>query len=121
MKGRFGLSGALLLGLLAVSTGAAAISEDEAARQIADRFSVRVLDVKPGKLDGQDVWLVTVMKEGGNRNDAFQVSRLAVDRESGALVPSFRHHESGYELPERQVVTDPTDVRPDAMRSGTWR
>lgn len=113
--------GCLLLTLFALSSGAAAIGKDEAAQQIAERFQVEVLDVKPGEIDGQAVWLVTVMKQGGNRNDAFQVSRLALDRDSGELLPSFRHRTSGYDLPERQVFDYRGDLRPDAPRSGTWR
>jgi hypothetical protein len=126
MMGRFGrgtglLGGGLLVGLLAVSGGAQAIGKDEAAQQIAERFAVEVLDVKSGEIDGQAVWLVTVMKQGGNRNDAFQVTRLALDRDSGALLPAFRHRASGYDLPERPVQGERGDLRPDAMRSGTWR
>lgn len=121
MMVRFGLGCGLLLALVALSSGAAAISKEEAAQQIAERFAVEVLDVKEGQIDGQAVWLVTVMKQGGNRNDAFQVSRLALDRDSGELLPSFRHRTSGYDLPERQVFDYRGDLRPDAPRSGTWR
>ncbi|MGF1609766.1 MAG: PepSY domain-containing protein [Kiloniellales bacterium] len=115
------LSGALLVTQLVFSNSAAAISQDEAAQQIAERFAVEVLDVKAGQIDGQAVWLITVMKPGGNRNDAFQVTRLALDRESGELLPAFRHGTSGYELPERSVQGERIDLRPDALRSGTWR
>lgn len=77
----------------------AAVSEAEAAKLIAERYAVEVLRVRAGEQDGRRVWLVTVMQPGGNRNSAFQVHVLAVDRESGELVPSFQHHSSGYTLP----------------------
>ena len=86
----FGLSGTPSL---------AAVSEQAAARTVADRFEVEVLRVRPGDLDGRAVWFVTVMQPEGSSNATFKVHTLAVDRESGALVPSFRHHRSGYSLP----------------------
>jgi hypothetical protein len=48
------------------------------------------------------------------------VSSLAVDQETGDLVPAFRHNASGYELPGG-LRGDKAGLRPDAMRSGTWR
>jgi len=77
----------------------AAVSDSAAAKQIAERYNVEVLKTRAGKVDGRDVWLVTVMQPGGNRNNAFQVHVLIVDRETGELVPSFQHHSSGYSLP----------------------
>lgn len=77
----------------------AAVSGDAASQQIAERFGVEVLRVRPGEIDGRPVWLLTVMQSGGDRNNAFQVHTLAVDRESGELVPSFRHHADGVTLP----------------------
>lgn len=77
----------------------AAVGAEAAGKQIAERYDVQVLKVAPGEIDGRAVWLVTVMVPGGNSNSAFQVHRLAVDQESGDLVPSFRHHTEGYTLP----------------------
>lgn len=77
----------------------AAVSREAAAERIAQRFGVEVLAVRAGERDGRKVWLVTVMQPGGNRNNAFQVHVLAVDQESGELVPSFQHGASGYTLP----------------------
>lgn len=82
-----------------VSTALAAVSEDAAAQRIAERFGVEVLKVRAGERDGRQVWLVTVMQPGGNRNNAFQVHVLAVDQETGDLVSSFQHGSSGYTLP----------------------
>jgi len=77
----------------------AAVAAEAAGKQIAERYGVQVLKVDAGEIDGRKVWLVTVMFPGGNSNSAFQVHRLAVDQESGDLVPSFRHHTEGYTLP----------------------
>ena len=77
----------------------AAVSGDAAGKKIAERYDVQVLKVRAGDLDGRKVWLVTVMMPGGNSNGAFQVHVLAVDQNSGDLVPSFRHSADGYTLP----------------------
>lgn len=100
--GRVGPALFLAAGLFLASSvvpARAAVSEAEAARLIAERYAVEVLKVRAGERGGRKVWLVTVMQPGGNRNSAFQVHVLAVDRESGELVPSFQHHSSGYTLP----------------------
>lgn len=104
-----------------IPTPAAAISSEEAARKIAEQYSVKVLRVRAAVLGNTPVWLVTVMKAGGNTNDAFQVTILAVDQESGELVPEFRHGVSGYRYPDGQVRRTRVEQRPEAMRSGVWR
>jgi len=96
------IAGVLVAALAASAVPAAAwaaVSAETASKQIAARYDVQVLKVEPGEIDGRKVWLVTVMVPGGNRNSAFQVHRLAVDQQSGDLVPSFRHHTDGYTLP----------------------
>jgi len=65
--------------------------------------------------------MVTVMKAGGNSNDAFQVTTLAVDQDSGNLVPAFRHGPTGYALPDAANRDTRIEQRPDATRSGPWR
>ena len=90
---------ALLLAATAVPAAQAAGSAETASKQIAERYDVQVLKVRPGEIDGREVWLVTVMMPGGNSNGAFQVHVLAVDQQSGNLVPSFRHRADGYTLP----------------------
>jgi hypothetical protein len=77
----------------------AAVSQEAAAKSIAERYGVQVLKVRAGERAGRKVWLVTVMQPGGNSNSAFQVHLLAVDQESGELVSSFQHQSSGYTLP----------------------
>jgi hypothetical protein len=97
------LAAALLLAAFAApavsSTAFAAVSAEAAAREIGERFDVQVLKVEPGELDGRKVWMVTVMVPEGSGNASFQVHVLAVDQETGALVPSFRHHADGATLP----------------------
>jgi len=110
-----------ILPLLSSPEAAAAVGEEEAARSISERFDVQVLRVRAGEIDGRAVWLVTVMQRGGTRNDAFQVTTLAVDRESGELVPAFRHRSSGYDLPGALSGDDKVGIRPDAARGRTWR
>ena len=100
---------------------AQALSEAAAARRVAADYGVEVLRVKAGRLDDQAVWLVTFMVPGGDSNAAFQVNTLAIDQASGALVPSFRHRPSGYDLPPRASGGAKSEDRPDVLRSRTWR
>ncbi len=97
---RLWLSGlcAVALSLSAVPSHAA-ISQDAAAKLITDQFGVEVLRIRAGELDERRVWFVTVMQPEGSSNATFQVHILAVDQESGELLPSFRHRESGYYQP----------------------
>ena len=44
----------------------------------------------PSRYDGRAVFLVTVMNPGGDFNEAFQVTTLAVDVETGKLVSGYR-------------------------------
>jgi hypothetical protein len=112
--------GALLIGLAAPDARASVTSE-EAAAKVAEQYAVQVLRVRAAVVDAIPVWLVTVMNPGGDRNDAFQVTTLAVDQESGNLIPAFRHGSSGYELPAAPDRDTRIEQRPDAMRSGAWR
>jgi hypothetical protein len=93
------LAAACLLSVAVPVAADAAVSADSASQQISERFGVEVLRVRPGEIDGRAVWMLTVMQPGGDSNSAFQVHTLAVDRESGELVPSFRHHADGVTLP----------------------
>ncbi len=111
----------------AVSLGlpgpAAALSQEEAERKVAEDFGVEVLakHTRAGEIEGRAVWFLTVMNPGGTFNDAFQVNTLAVDQETGELVPAFRHRASGYDLPGAASLDDQTGVRPDMSGSRPWR
>ena len=99
----------------------AQVTADMAKRQIEEAYGVEVLKVHEDKLDGRPVWLLTVMNPAGDFNEAFMVSTLAVDRETGDLVSVFRHRESGYVLPGSPPRSDKVGIRPDAARTRTWK
>ena len=112
----------VMLCALPARIAAAAMSEEDASRAISERFDVQVLKVRAGEIDDRPVWLLTVMQGGGTRNDAFQVTTLAVDQETGELVPAFRHRESGYDLPAARSGSGKSIQRPDAARARRiWR
>ncbi len=93
-------AGALFTAPLMLSSPAtAAVTKEAAAERIAEEFGVEVLRVRPGERDGRAIWLLTVMQPEGSSNATFQVHILAIDQESGDLLPSFRHRNSGYDLP----------------------
>ena len=85
--------------LMLSSPATAAVTKEAAAERIAEEFGVEVLRVRPGERDGRAIWLLTVMQPEGSSNATFQVHILAIDQESGDLLPSFRHRNSGYDLP----------------------
>ncbi len=106
--------------LAPAGTARAQVAAEEAGRQIAEAYDVKVLKVREGDIGGRPVWYVTVMNPVGDFNEALQVNTLAVDRQTGQLVPSFRHRASGYDLPPGRRV-DRLGRRPDSMRTGIWR
>ncbi len=115
---------ALVLGLLVAllaQPAVAAVSEAEAARQLEQAYGVKALKVRAGDVGGRAVWLVTVMNPDSDSNAAFQVNTLAVDQETGELVPAYRHGTSGYGYKGDSRRDDKVGLRPDAMRSGVWR
>ena len=99
MIGQHGLIGlALAVAIILTAApipAAAAVSETEAVRMVEETYKVEVLRARAGQIDGRQVWLLTVMNRGGDFNTAFQVNTLAVDQETGRLVPAFRHGPSG--------------------------
>ncbi len=112
----------VLVAVLAASGPArAALTAEQVAQQIAEAYGVRVLKIAPTEIDGRAAFRVTVMKPGGNANDAFRVTTLAVDAETGKLIPQFRHRASGYELSGApRYEAGPS--RPDAAEKGiVWR
>jgi len=113
---------AFLLVILAVATPvAAAVTADQAARTIAKEFSVQVLRVTAERFDGRKVFRVTFMVPPGNRNDAFRVTSVLVDAESGRLVRQFRHRRSGYDLPKAPVYRSGPTAPDSAERGFIWR
>lgn len=112
---------AMLLALAGAlgGTARAAVTEEQAAERIASDYGVEVLRVRAGEIDDRAVWLVTVMKPGGNSNDAFQVTTLAVDQETGDLVPNFRPGSGA--LPDAGENSTRIEQQPDVLRSRSWR
>lgn len=105
--------------LVFFAAGAAcAASPEEVKQRIEKEYGVEVLKVTPADLDGKKVYDIRVMRKDGG-NGAFGVSTIAVDAESGKLVPAFRHKPSGYALPD-QVAGDPRQIFVPS-RGSTWR
>ena len=88
------------LAWLPVSPAAAqgVLSPEAVSERIEAAFGVRVLRVRRSDYEGQTTYVVTVMNPGGNYNEAYQVSTLMVEPESGALISQFRHLPAGYRL-----------------------
>jgi hypothetical protein len=62
------------------------------------------------------------MSPGGNENSAFQVSRLAVDPDTGRLVSGFRHRRSGYDYAEGDGANETNRQPTGVLRQGwNWR
>jgi hypothetical protein len=88
---------------------------------LEEEYDVRVLKTEPGEVDGAPVWMVTVMNEGGDFNEAFAVFTLAVDQRTGKLAPAYQSgvHGSG----GGQIIggADKEGVNPRRAREGVWR
>ncbi len=106
--------------MLPAAESRAAMSEDQVRAAITRDYGVEVLRIRADTVDGRAVFLVTVMNPGGNFNEAFQVNTLAVDAETGRLVPQFRHHASGQSF-SGSLSNVPNRQSPDAARGRTWR
>ncbi len=129
MSGKLKIAGLTLLGFLfvvgvVVTNSARAgpkLSPDELKQQIEQTYPVQVLGIRAIKADVKTAYTVTVMIRGGDSNDAFQVTTLAVDATTGVLVPAFRHGPSGPARLGRAFETQ-FERRPSILRSGdVWR
>ncbi len=116
------LAGGLLGAMLAMPPPAvAAMSANQVSAKVTKAFGVKVLRVRPGKVDGRKVFLVTIMNPGGDFNEAFQVNTLVVDAETGNLLPGFRHRASGYDANQAPSYS-PNLHSPDTLSWGfIWR
>ena len=82
--------------LLASPTAAQGVlSPEQVSKRIEATFGVRVLRFRRSEHDGRSTYAVTVMNPGGNYNEAYQVSTLMVEPESGKLISQFRHLPAG--------------------------
>jgi hypothetical protein len=119
---RFAFAALLLAALFGTSgTASAAVSAEEAGSMIAEAYGVEVLQVREGEIDSRPVWLVVTMVPGGNSNAAFMVSTLAVDRDTGEIVPSFRHGPSLLQVPPTGSGFNLTEEAPVKVRTRVWR
>ena len=99
----------------------AALSANQVKAKVAKAFGVKVLKVRPGKADGRKVFVVTVMNPGGDFNEAFQVSTIVVDVETGKLVSGYRHRASGLDANQAPSYV-PNLHSPDTLSWGfIWR
>lgn len=116
-----GLGLGVALAVAALPTPAsAAVSEAEAVKLIEATYDVEVLRVRAQRIEDRWAWMLTVMYRGGDFNTAFQVNTLAMDQETGELLPAVRHGPSGYQPSEGARRDDKVGVRPDAIRSRVW-
>lgn len=108
------LAAAALLLASAWLAGAAAepLTAEKVSADIAERYHVTVLRATPTKIGDRQAYALVVMNPGGNDNDAFTVTTLVADAETGALVPQFAHRRAGYDLPP------PSDRSPPGNDSG---
>jgi hypothetical protein len=96
------------------------MSESAARKAIELAYGVQVIGIEAGGKDGWRYFTVRVMNPAGDFNEAFMVSVLVVDRQTGKIVPQYRQGDSGAELsgPERRGVRGDTGpvLRRESMR-----
>jgi hypothetical protein len=110
----------LVVSSFVVAGAQAAVTPDEVKKKLESVYPVQVLRIEPGEIDGKPVFLARVMKKTLGGNDAFSVATLAVDGETGRLIPAFRHEASGYKLPDSQGE-EPKEVNVPENGMTTWR
>jgi hypothetical protein len=109
-----------LMASLAAGGARAAMTTDEVKKQLESTYPVQVLSVTPTEIEGKPAFAARVMKTTLGGNDAFAVTVLDVDAESGKLISAFRHEASGYLLPESETV-EPKQVLVPEHGHSTWR
>lgn len=110
---------AAFLGLTTVDP-AAAIEREALKERVEERFDAEVLKMREGEHRGRPVWLVTMMRKGGNDNAAFKVDTIAVDPETGQPLHGVLLDSRGSEsLPSAR--TGIMEKRPEVLRERPWR
>lgn len=98
------------------------MSAQEARASVEKQFGVKVLKITNTRIAGKTVYLLTIMSPGGDTNSAYQVNRLAVDPDTGRLVPGFRHRRSGYDYAEGDGANETNRQPTGVLRQGwNWR
>ena len=92
------LAAALALIVLSGATGAEAKSPADIAAEVEKSRGVKVLKLQETMVEGRTAYIVTVMNPSGESNSAFQVERILVDAETGAVLPTLRHGPTGLSL-----------------------
>ncbi len=119
----------LALGVAAIGVGVSAepasaqrLTAEAAARQVAETYGVEALRVREMRQqDGSLAYAVTVMVPGGDSNNAFTVTTLLVDAQTGDLIPQFRHTPTGHEFSDAPSNVPPTESDGPALRRGFTR
>ncbi len=111
----------VVAGLAMPAPAFSAVTADLAGKWVAKSFGVLVLKFRPSKIDGRQVFLVTVMNPKGDFNEAFQVTTVVVDAATGKLVSGFRHRSSGQDSNQAPSYI-PNRQESQSLRQGfTWR
>jgi hypothetical protein len=118
LTGRLAVGLALAVGFTAAAH--AAPTREDVREQAAEAFGAEVLRMEEATLDGRAVWLVTLMRQGGDDNAAFSVDTVAFDAETGeplrAHPPRWRGSGS-----ESRRETGIMEKRPEVLRDRPWR
>ncbi len=105
----------------APSPAEAQVGAEQASREFARTYGVRVLKARTGTIGGKPVILLTVMNPEGDFDEAFQVTTVAVDRATGRLVAGFRHRASG-RVDNQAPIFEPNRQPTGSLSRGTsWR
>jgi hypothetical protein len=81
--------------ILGAAPAGAALSADQAKRQVETRYGVKVLRIKPMTEQGRSAFALTVMNPGGAFNEAFQVNTIIIDAETGRAIIQYRQGPGG--------------------------
>jgi hypothetical protein len=111
---------AALAASLVASVALAAVTSDDVKKRLESVYPVQVLGVEPTEIDGKPAFLVRVMNKAPGGNDAFAVTILAVDADTGELISAFRHRSSGYALSD-DFAREPKEINVPEQGMKTWR
>jgi len=115
---------ALSIAMVAGSGPASAqrLTAQEAGQRVAESYGVEVLRVRDMRTaDGRRAYAVTVMAPGGDNNEAFQVTTLLVDPQTGDLISQYRQTPTGHEISGAPSNVPPTEVEGPALRRRSTR